>query len=281
MTTLRKERALYLTASDVPVVLGVSPFCKDRNVVLRKKRKPSDEAAKPTLAQQIGHAVEPLLSMIMNEQYAIAGEQVFVVNEKIPLAATLDAVTKDNVILEYKSHGWVGEDYWPEDGTLPTYVLVQVLAQCLAADSRKAYVIEYSPRGLMQHEIVSEQYGDWNERIVEAAKEFDEKLLSGGWYPTEVDCPEEWAYLDADLVDRALEAAEYARYWKEQYDELRDRIVAQIGEARGGVDDAGRITKLVTVTRRIVSAGYLKDKYPSIYEECTVESVQRRLDLPK
>lgn len=145
-----EARRKYIGASDVPKILGVSPFGNAADVYWSKKG--IDTPAGP--AAEWGTKFEPAL---LDEAEVRLGRalsrDIMVVNPHDErFCANLDAAAKDSgkfaALVEAKAHGLVGQpwrlDEW-SDEQVPQDVMVQAHAQMWATDMDHCFIVAFIP----------------------------------------------------------------------------------------------------------------------------------------
>lgn len=137
-----ERRRHFLTATDVPQILGKSPWGNASDVYLNKvhRRQFTGNAA-----TEAGTLLEPAVVAWAHQQLGGVVEGDWRVHENGINACSLDAMTLDGEPVEAKTSGIVGPGsphQWGEPGTdeIPDYYLLQVHAQLLVTGARRAFV---------------------------------------------------------------------------------------------------------------------------------------------
>lgn len=146
LTDARKKfREGRVTASIVPAIVGVDPWCSPLQAY--RKILGLDEDAGGEAAHLGSFFEDGVLRMFEHRTgQKIKKRNIWRVGLGGELGATLDAETDDGAIVECKTTGLVSRgslDEWGEDGTdeVPERVIVQVAAQMIAApEKRTAFV---------------------------------------------------------------------------------------------------------------------------------------------
>jgi len=155
------DRKQFIGASDVPAIVGVSPW-KTAYDVWAEKTGLVEENVENEIATTVGKYMEAGLAKYVNERIGkIVEEQKRVAYSKLeipPVAATLDAILEDGNIVEFKTSGIISGGYgkfmreWDND--VPDYVWVQVQTQLMCAEKDKALVIALlGGRGIVDFEV--------------------------------------------------------------------------------------------------------------------------------
>lgn len=126
--TALKRRHKYLGASDVPAVLGVSPWRTASDVYYSKTAEfeKKDTGNKATTA---GHYLELSTLAFAEDQLGRLKRNQFRVHPTVPYAsATLDAICLDRDMEGVEAKSTANPDNWGEEGTdqIPIYYLAQV-----------------------------------------------------------------------------------------------------------------------------------------------------------
>ena len=130
------DRSKFLGASDIPAVLGLSPFKSALDVFLEKTGRLVQ--GPPSIPMRAGNYLEPLVLSLFTERTGIAikGYQANLTLPAHPfLAATVDSLAEDDsAVVEAKTTG-SGEG-WGEEETdqVPEHILVQCVQQMAVAD---------------------------------------------------------------------------------------------------------------------------------------------------
>lgn len=187
----RAERRLGIGSSDVPVILGLSPYADQSRITLwleKTGQTPDEPDEEPSSAMELGHLLEPVLA----EHYArISGFRVErrgpgVESVRHPehawRRANLDArIEGRRGALEVKTVGIGMARHWDlhADDGIPHYVRAQVAWQMHVADLDEVHVVGLigGPTGfrgwVIPRDMVLEA------RIVEAAAEFWATVMQG------------------------------------------------------------------------------------------------------
>lgn len=155
-----ERRRHFLTATDVPQILGKSPWGNASDVYLNKvhRRQFTGNAA-----TEAGTLLEPAVVAWAHQQLGGVVEGDWRVHENGINACSLDAMTLDGEPVEAKTSGIVGPGsphQWGEPGTdeIPDYYLLQVHAQLLVTGARRAFVPALiGGRGFVMYVVRSHQ----------------------------------------------------------------------------------------------------------------------------
>ena len=240
-----KERSMLVTASDLPVICGLSPYSTPWELWAKKtglvERKPS------TLQQDLGSALQEPIQRVANKHMGLNivpnSLDVLVHHPSIPwAAATPDGhLDGENAINEVKLVG-VGKDW--KDG-VPPYVVAQIQWQtaCCQADSCVVLALVWSRLQRYDVEFSQEMF----DLMLPRAKEFYGYLVSGeappGEPPPPVEVPvqKSKAILEVDAEDVDMHGAFnlYASFREKEKEcaqkkkEFEGEIKHRIGEYGG------------------------------------------------
>lgn len=136
------RRRHFITASDVPAILGKSPWRNAADVYWAKVRGTAD---KTNDAMEAGNMLEPIVLQWADRELGGVLPGDWRVAENGINAASLDGVTLIGKPVEAKTSGITGPGsphQWGEAGTddIPDYYLLQVQAQLLVTGQTQAFV---------------------------------------------------------------------------------------------------------------------------------------------
>lgn len=248
------RRRQYLTATDVPRILGRSPWGNAADVFLEKVH---GRISGDNDAMRAGTLLEPAVIAWAHEQLGgvIAGD--WRVHENGINACSLDGVTLSGEPVEAKTSGIVGPGNPHQWGAaltdeIPEYYLLQVHAQLLVTGAKRAfvpaliggrgfvmYVVEANQRVSDSIQRVSEQF--WEESV-------QSQQMPEGKVPT-LDTlkrirrePGSSVQLPIELVERYLRAKANETAAKDAAKMVQAELLSAIGTAEAGVWDGGVIT---------------------------------------
>lgn len=138
-----ERRRQFLTATDVPAILGVSPWVNAADVFLQKTQGIS--TFKGNDATEAGTLLEPSVLAWASFKLGELQPGDWLVHENGINACSLDARRMNGEVVEAKTSGIVGPgdpSKWGEEGTdeIPDYYLLQVQAQLMVTGAARAWV---------------------------------------------------------------------------------------------------------------------------------------------
>ncbi len=170
-----ERRKSFVTATDVPAILGISKFKSVLDVYL-EKTAPMD-SWNGNAATEAGNMLEPTILKWAAERL---GVQIldggWREHDGGILACTLDGITMHGEPVEAKSHGIVGPTRWNEwgpDGSdeIPDTYAIQVQTQLLVTGASRGYVPALiGGRGFVMYEI--EKHDIIHEMILRVVNNF-------------------------------------------------------------------------------------------------------------
>ena len=129
------DRNKFLGASEIPAVLGLSPFKSALDVFLEKTGRLAQSP--PSIQMRAGNYLEPLVLSLFTERTGISlkGAQAHLTHRAHPfISATVDSLTDDDsAVVEAKTTG--SAKGWGEEETdqVPEHILVQCVQQMAVA----------------------------------------------------------------------------------------------------------------------------------------------------
>lgn len=138
-----ERRRHFLTATDVPAILGMSPWVNAADVFLQKTQGVT--TFKGNDATQAGVLLEPSVLAWAALKLGPLNPGDWMVHENGINACSLDAQRTNGEVVEAKTSGIVGPgdpSKWGEEGTdeIPDYYLLQVQAQLMITGAARAWV---------------------------------------------------------------------------------------------------------------------------------------------
>lgn len=168
-------------ASDMPSVLGLSPYRTALDVYLDKIGERGDD--EETEAMRIGKAAEPMLADLYEQRTGrtLAATQVPLESSETPyLICTLDGITSDQRLVEFKTAGGLKGADVGEEGSdeLPRDWLVQAHHQMLVADAAVCdFAVLTGGFGFRFRVLTVERDPDWDEALHQAGADFWDRVL--------------------------------------------------------------------------------------------------------
>lgn len=270
-------RSLGVTATDIPVILGLSPYKTVWQLWAEKTGRinPPDLSGNPNI--QRGIALEDEARKVAENRY---GEILLPVCGECArwdvLRASFDGIDSHNQPYEFKAPSKaVWEDLEANGVASPTFKLyeAQVQAQLTVAGTRVGRLIFYSEDGSDQ-DFEIRLTPERENQILEAAKQFWEQVQTKT--PPELDPDRDWYIPESGTEKFKWEA--YADAWRSQQhrikklkDELKALEKDQKGVQRAMTDLMGAFQRAdiggVKVTRfekagSIDYLAYLRDTFP-------------------
>lgn len=271
-----KDRASWLAArrqgiggSEAAAVLGICPYRSPLQLYLAKTGE--DIEQRETWAMKLGTAAEPILSAEYRRRYATKlHEQVFLRHEEHPwMFATLDGVTPDGTVVEFKTAGWRQAREWGEEDSdeVPLPYLVQVQHQIAVAGLDTAHVFasidREEPKRFIVHRndelisiLVKREQAFWqhvcNRTRLEspgleqrfALQSSDHKVMHLLYPEAEGAIP--LGQPEADLIDRRAQISMHRRELDQEDARLKTDLLGALGPfASGSLPDGRTITRKV------------------------------------
>lgn len=249
-----ERRRHFLTATDVPKILGISPWGGPSDVYYDKTRGLSNRTND---AMQAGNLLEPAVIAWASTQIGpvVAGD--WKVHENGINACSLDGVAEKGRPVEAKTSGITGPgspSEWGEAGTddIPNYYLIQVQTQLLITGADLAYVPALiGGRGFVMYYVRPSK--NLHELIIEASEQFwrthvAERLPPEGKPPRLETIkrlkrePDKVVPVAEDLVEAYLSAQKAKSAAERAYEEAQARLLASMGDAEAAVYSGGSLT---------------------------------------
>lgn len=250
-----ERRRQFITATDVPALLGVSPWRNKSDVYLEKTQ--GLNTFKGNDAADAGNLLEPSVIAWAATKLGPINPGDWMVHENGINACTLDGTTGEGDVVEAKTSGIVGPanfSQWGEEGSdeIPDYYVVQTQAQLLITGAETAFVpaliggrgfvmFVVSANRELQEFIREESERFWREHVVPGIQPDDfapslESLKAMRRTPGKVaDVPD-------DLAERFLKAQQDAKAANDRLDIVKGELIVSLGDADGGRYSAGEFT---------------------------------------
>jgi putative phage-type endonuclease len=248
-----ERRRMFLTATDVPCIIGVNKYKNAHDVYLEKTQslRPWDGND----ATEAGNLLEPAILAWARTKLGPINEGEWRVHENGINAATLDGILPNREVVECKSHGIVCPadwDAWGKEGTddIPDVYAIQVQAQMLVTGAERTWIPALiGGRGFLLYTM--ERHPDIQEMILAASERFW-KRVQDREPPADVPHLETLKRMDRivgkvvevdDLVaSRYLRACEEAKAANDVKEEAQEALLAAIGDAEGAKWNGGEFT---------------------------------------
>lgn len=227
---LRKN---HIGASDIPIIMGVSPFGeKPYDLWLEKTGR--REARKTNGAMQRGKDMEPIARQAYIDKYGRNMKATVLVHNTLPIIFSLDGVSNDDkIVLEIKNPLYAKSVEAMRNTPVRTDYLVQVQAQLLGG-FEVGHLFLYHPDC---EDVLKEVLPDvkFQSTLIEHVEKF--------WYMVEHDIEpehdkkssEEYKEVEETLdytfaVERLLEGRDMAKKGKSIEDEAKEEILSYTGK---------------------------------------------------
>lgn len=253
--TALARRHKYLGASDVPAVIGVSPW-QSASDVYYKKVAEFEKEEKMTKAMEAGIRCEPVLLDFAEERLGKIRRNQFRVHPDVPWAsATLDAICIDKANEGVEAKTARNPQHWGEEGTdqIPIYYLAQVQWQMYITGFSVIHVplmtfdfgFEFRMYTVERDEAVIESIvasctAFWEENVLKKNPPKDTIPA-----PTIVQnmkrVPEKVTTVDESLVREYKEATEALKLAKKAQQDAKTRMLEDLGDAEVGKYSGGVI----------------------------------------
>jgi putative phage-type endonuclease len=287
----REARRRYIGSSDVPAILGMSPWATAADVWLAKT---NDLPDKPNASMRMGTLLErPLLDYAAEDLGVPLARDLMLVEtgEKPLFAANLDAAVLapagDPVeLVEAKTSGIIGgnvDEAWGEDGTdeVPDHVLLQVQEQMHVARVEVTHVYALLARVGVRHYIVPR-----DEAIIDAIRQrgrefWDRYVVTRTPPPDSVPSldlvrrvrrePNKITAMDLHVVERWLAAKAAAKTADDEREQAEALLHVFMGDAEAGDCALGRVSFKPQTAKRL-DLDALRRELPDVAQRFTRES---------
>lgn len=247
------RRRHFITASDVPAILGKSPWRNAADVYWAKVRGTAD---KTNDAMEAGNMLEPIVLQWADRELGGVLPGDWRVAENGINAASLDGMTLIGEPVEAKTSGITGPGsphQWGEEGTdeIPDYYLLQVQAQLLVTGQGLAFVPALiGNRGFVMFLV------ERNDRLIGVIEsrsvEFMERVRNqdppDNVLPS-LDTlkrlrrePNKTVAVADDLVQDWIDRQQEAKESERRANEAKTAMMAALGDAERGVWSGGEVT---------------------------------------
>lgn len=289
--SVRQDRDKYIGGSDIPVIMGISPF-KKRYDLLREKCGLSVDTFEGNKFTEYGQNMEPKIRDFINnsgmfETPFIEGKHfadLFIRKELQPDIQTRCHTDGENydTVLEVKTTSQIYESVDDYQVYLVQLLYYMTIAQkpfgILAVYERPDDMSEeFTEDRLHLYQIFSGDYRELNLRIGHEIQKFLEdrrKLLDNPFLTEQELMPNDISVITDKMLVLEQKLSGYKKI-QEEYEKQRESLLKAMQEAgvptfetSGGykitVVDA---TADVTTTETVVNAEKLKEKHPRIYKE--------------
>lgn len=248
-----ERRRCFITATDVPAIIGVNKYKNAGDVYLEKTQSLRPWGGND--ATEAGNLLEPVILAWARTRLGPINDGDWRVHENGINAATLDGILPNGEVVECKSHGIVGPaqwDDWGKDGTdaIPDVYAIQVQAQMLVTGAERTWIPTLiGGRGFMLYTM--ERHEDIQEMILGASAWFW-KCVQERRPPSAVPHIETMKRMDRIagkvvdvddlLASKYLRACEDAREAEKLKDAAQEELLAAIGDAEGAKWNGGEFT---------------------------------------
>lgn len=291
------RRRFFVTASDVPAILGKSPWVNAADVYWSKLRGSGD---KTNDAIEAGNLLEPAVLAWAGQQLGGVVPGDWKVHENGINAASLDGQTMDGEPVEAKTSGIVGPGsphQWGEAGTdeIPDYYYLQVQAQLLVTGARRAWVPALiGNRGFVMYQVAR------HERLIATIEAVSVRF----WNQVKRQEPPEGviaslgtlskirreANKTVDISDAAVEryliAKRMRAAWEDEEEQAKAALLTEFGDADAGRWSGGEFTYFEQSRKETVSKActfrVLREKKPKAEKRIAsteVSAPRRKPDL--
>ncbi len=169
----KQWRMSRITATDIPIILGSSPFKTKLELWEEKLGLRPPQPMNPAMAR--GQALEPESRKLACELIGTGFEPAVYESDKYPwLAASLDGISEvGNYILEIKCTG-MEKHIQAISGIMPEYYIDQVQTQLLVTQAEICYYFSYRPEYTEKPYAIIEVYPDLEKQaeIISKGQEF-------------------------------------------------------------------------------------------------------------
>lgn len=270
---------IYYGSSDVPILLGLSPWKSQYDLWLRKMNMLEREPASSSPAIELGVMLEPFLLDWAEKQLGPISRGCEATCRDYRLRVHPDGLTQDGEPVEAKTSGIVsrGRHFdWGEEGSgeIPEVYRAQCAAHCLATGRDTCHVPALiAGIGLRMYRVVFAR--DVLQRLGDYILEWHEKHIVRGNPPADSRPSlealqllrrdsEKQSRVPSPIIDRFLAAQEGLRAAEKEFEEAKKNLIESLGDAEYGRDHYGREVTYYAVARR----GYTVE--PATYRRLVV-----------
>ena len=250
-----ETRTHFIGASDVPAILGLSPWRTAYEVWLEKTGRLEDKAE--SAAMSAGKKLEAAVLDWAEEQLGPLKRDVTAAIPTTPILCHPDAMTQGGQPVEAKTSGITGRLYgeWGEPGTdeIPDYYVIQCLVQLEACKAEVCHVPALlGGRGFVLYRVPASS--SLQQHIVEHCCQWWNKHVEGDTPPPLERLPELEVlkrvrrvpekvirFEDAQVVERWLEAKERLRAATVEAEEAQAAVLYALGDAVAAELPDGRL----------------------------------------
>jgi putative phage-type endonuclease len=250
-----ERRRKFITATDAPALLGVSPWVNAADVFIQKTQ--GVDSFKGNSATDAGNRLEDSVIAWAAEKLGPLNPGDWCVHENGLNACTLDATTMTRDVVEAKTTGIVGPGsphQWGEEGSdeIPDYYLVQVQAQLLVTGARRAFVPTLiGGRGFVMFVVMANV--ELQEVIRTSSEQFWQDNVLAGVAPDGVRPsleilkrmrrePGKVVDVSEELAAEYLAATRIAKEAGEHAEKCKAALIESLGDAEGGKWSGGMFT---------------------------------------
>lgn len=250
-----ERRRQFLTATDVPAILGVSPWVNAGDVFLQKTQ--AVNTFKGNDATDAGTILEPSVLAWAALKLGPLNPGDWMVHENGINACSLDAQRANGEVVEAKTSGIVGPgdpSRWGDEGTdeIPDYYLLQVQAQLMITGAARAWVPALiGGRGFVMFCVQANR--DLQEVIQENSVAFWEEHVLTRTPPPNVRAsleslkairrePGKTVSLADELAEQYLQANEVKKEAEKRAEEAKAALIEALADAECGKWSGGQFT---------------------------------------
>lgn len=285
-----EERRQWIGASDVPAIVGISPYATPYDIFLNKCCGIYSEGNDAT---RLGSRLEPVILDWAETDYGLGklDRNVRVTNEQdnregFPLVVSLDARTGESIPVNAKTCGLTGadtSDYGePETDEVPQYVWIQEQAEMMATGAAWAFVpCLIARRGFVMFRV--QRDNEAISAIAERCKAFWNNHVLTGKPPAITDRPpniellkrikrEPGSVIDlpehvAELWEVIEEHGKEAKHYEKAAQEDKATLIAMLGDHEAGRLPDGRLITYMETQNK----GYTKVVEPFSYRTLRIK----------
>lgn len=287
-------RKRLITATDVPVILGLSPWKNPADLQLEKLG--DIEPQEPTDAMEFGHDAEPMLLAWAERRLdpeKVRKNNRTIVSRDLPwLGATPDGRIKGKRHgVECKTTG-DGRDFGVDGSAdVPAMYLAQVQTQMAVTGwelvympvllpvagriERRMYTI---PRDDEAVAAIIERVADWYDRHIVQREPVTTATPRIEVLARLKRQPNKTVELPVEMLLEAYDARERLREAEEAYELAKARVIHALGDAEAAVCDRYSVTYMERSSKRLDTKA-LRQAVPEIAEQFTTETKARYFNL--
>ena len=300
LSDVTNNRQKYIGGSDIPIILGISPF-KTRYELLLEKSEINEKEFFGNKYTEYGHELEPKIREHIADQYGMEFIEYTAYNETFRYN---DDGVSDDYVLEIKTTSQVKENIGEYKKYIVQLLLGMVLHEkpgILAIYERPQDMDEeFNEERLTLYHIEFQDYQDWIEEIHVEVKKFQEDLNRvNTTYVLEQKILQEQDFIPMDIVSLGNQLSlveqelETIKALQNRQKKLKEALVTMMGEQGIKSWETPSGVKITYVEKQedkiqeVIDTKSLKENHPRIYKRHMTLKTKKgskahvRVTLPK